>query len=171
MAQFTCEICGAEFEQKSLYERHMLTSHPKQAVSAADIEKALKGIDFPKTRSELVSTLSDDEEEVHDIVSQLPNQEYRDAAEVARAFGELRTHKKAPHNQPSKSGGQRAVQAPSAARFASLFEGINFPANREQLINHAYQEASEQEMQALKRFGDHNYYSMVDVTHELKQVN
>ncbi|XKH59214.1 DUF2795 domain-containing protein [Halomonas sediminis] len=170
MAQFTCEICGAEFEQKSRYEQHMLTSHPKQAVSAADIEKALKGVEFPKKRSELVDTLSDEEQEVRDIIQQLPDREYRDAAEVARAFGELRTHEKAPDTQPSKTGGQRAMQAPSAARFASLFAGMRFPANREQLIDHASSNASDQEMQTLEKFGDHSYRSMADVTKELEKV-
>ncbi|CAM4221543.1 DUF2795 domain-containing protein [Vreelandella rituensis] len=170
MAQFTCEICGAEFEQKSRYERHMLTSHPKQAVSAADIEKALKGVEFPKTRSELIDTLSGDEQEVRAIIKQLPDDEYRDAAEVARAFGELRTHEKAPDNQPSKTGGERAMQAPSAARFASLFSGMRFPADRQQLMDHARSGASEQEMQTLKQFGDHSYHSMADVTKELEKV-
>lgn len=170
MAQFTCEICGAEFEQKSRYERHMLTSHPKQAVSAADIEKSLKGVDFPKTRSELVDTLSDSHREVGAIIQRLPEHEYRDAAEVARAFGELRTHENAPDNQPSKTGGERAMQAPSAARFASLFAGMRFPANREELMNHARPNASEQEMHILKKFGDHGYHSMADVTHELQKI-
>ncbi|MFW7377443.1 MAG: hypothetical protein ACOH5I_01385 [Oligoflexus sp.] len=54
MAQFTCAICGADFGQKSRYERHMMTSHPDQAISAAELEKALKGVNFPATRSELV---------------------------------------------------------------------------------------------------------------------
>ncbi|MEA2119938.1 DUF2795 domain-containing protein [Halovibrio sp. HP20-50] len=170
MAQFTCDICGAEFEQLSRYERHMLTSHPKQAISAADIEKALKGVEFPKTRSELVDALSEDKQQVRNIIQRLSDQEYRDAAEVARAFGELRTHEKAPKNQPSKAGGDHALQAPSAARFASLFEGISFPANREQLIHHAYPNASKQEMQTLKQFGDHRYQSMADVTQELNKV-
>lgn len=90
MAQFVCEICGAGFDQKSRYEQHMQTSHPRQAVSAADIEKALKGVDFPKRRGELLDAISDDEQEVRSIVERLPDREYRDAAEVARAFGELR---------------------------------------------------------------------------------
>lgn len=170
MAQFTCEVCGAEFEQMSRYERHMLTSHPKQATSAADIEKALKGVDFPKTRKQLVDVLGDDERKVRDIIQRLADQEYRDAAEVARAFGELRTDEKAPDNQPSKAGGEHAMQAPSAARFASLFEGISFPASREQLISHAHPNATKQEMQALKQFGDHRYKSMADVTQELNKV-
>lgn len=77
MAQFVCEICGAEFEQKSRYERHMQTSHPARAVSAADIEKALKGVVFPKTRSELVDAVDDSEGEsegdVRKIIERLPD--------------------------------------------------------------------------------------------------
>lgn len=170
MAQFVCEICGAGFEQKSRYEQHMQTSHPERAVSAADIEKALKGVEFPKARSELADAVSDDDREVRDIIKQLPEQEYRDAAEVARAFGELTTHEKAPDNQPSKTGGQRAMEAPSAARFASLFAGMSFPSSREELMNHARSKASEQEMQTLEKFGDHTYNSMADVTKELDRV-
>nr|WP_299239798.1 DUF2795 domain-containing protein [uncultured Halomonas sp.] len=172
MAQFTCEVCGAEFEQKSRYERHKQTSHPARATSAADIEKTLKGVDFPKTRRELIEAVDDGENagEVRDILEQLPDQEYRDAAEVARAFGELRTHEKAADDQPSKTGGRQAMQAPSAARFASLFEGMRFPANAEELKSHARPEASEEEMQTLEKFGDHTYHSMADVTRELNRV-
>lgn len=171
MAQFTCEICGAGFEQKSRYERHMLTSHPQQAISAADLEKTLKGVTFPKNQCELVNAIREDNREIRDILQQLPAKKYRDAAEVARAFGELRTHEKAPDNQPSKTGGEHAMQAPSAARFASLFAGITFPADREQLVNHARSKASENELNILKQFGNHSYQSMADITQELKKVS
>ena len=40
-SQFTCAICGQGFEQKSRSARHMDTSHPPSAPSAADIEKVL----------------------------------------------------------------------------------------------------------------------------------
>lgn len=170
MAQFVCDICGAEFEQKSRYERHMQTSHPRQAVSAADIEKALKGVEFPKGRSELLDAIDDANRKVRSVVERLPAREYRDAAEVARAFGELRTHEKLPDTQPSKTGGERAMQAPSAARFASLFAGMQFPANRDELKVYARAKASEEEMQTLETFGKHTYYSMADVTKELERA-
>lgn len=174
MAQFVCDICGATFEQKSRYERHMLTSHPQQAVSAADIEKALRGIDFPKRRGELVDAVNSEDREIRDIIEQLPQREYRDAAEVARAFGELRTHETAAENQPSRIGGKRAAQehdsAPSAARIASLFAGMTFPASRDALLAHARTEANDAELRLLERFGEHTYHSMADVTRELKSL-
>jgi len=54
MAQFTCSVCGDGFEQKSRLRRHMDTAHPPQAPSAADVEKGLAGIDYPKTKDDLV---------------------------------------------------------------------------------------------------------------------
>jgi hypothetical protein len=54
MAQFTCSTCGDGFEQKSRLQRYIETSHPPQAPSAANVEKVLGGIDYPKTKDELV---------------------------------------------------------------------------------------------------------------------
>jgi len=50
MAQFTCSVCGDGFEQKSRLRRHMDTAHPPQAPSAADVEKVLADIDYPKNK-------------------------------------------------------------------------------------------------------------------------
>jgi hypothetical protein len=46
MTQFTRSICGQGFEQKSRLERHLTTSHPPQAPSAADVKKVLSGIQY-----------------------------------------------------------------------------------------------------------------------------
>jgi hypothetical protein len=59
MAQFTCSICGDGFEQKSRLERHLSTSHPLRAHSAADIEKVLAGIQYPKSKQGLVQYVSE----------------------------------------------------------------------------------------------------------------
>ena len=56
--QFTYSICGDGFGQKPHLERHMAISHPPQGPSAADIEKALSRIRYPKTKEDLVQYAS-----------------------------------------------------------------------------------------------------------------
>ena len=46
-SQFNCIVCGQGFEQKSRLQRHMDTSHPPRAPSAADLEKVFSGIKYP----------------------------------------------------------------------------------------------------------------------------
>ena len=172
MAQFKCEICGEEFEQKSRYERHMTTSHPQQAVSAADIEKALQGTKFPKSKEELLSEVEEksQDERVRDIIKQLPEKEYRDAAEVSQAFGELRSHEEKSDAQPSKLGGEKAMKSPSAARIASLFEGANFPASGKDLKALANDKAKDDEKAVIENINSSKTFkSMSDVTKEISQ--
>jgi hypothetical protein len=97
-SQFNCAICGDGFEQKSRLERHIATSHPPSAPSAADVEKVLAGIRYPKTKKDLVeyasqktSTIGQD---LFDLIKSLPDRTYRDSAEVAVALGELKSGKK-----------------------------------------------------------------------------
>lgn len=92
MAQFSCNICGEGFDQKSHFERHMATSHPKRAPSAADIEKALSGIQYPRTKEELINYASQQlsDKDITDMINSLPSRIYRDSAEVAIALGEVK---------------------------------------------------------------------------------
>lgn len=170
MAQFNCPVCDEGFNQKSRLEKHMMTSHPEQAPSAADMESALAGADFPLRKAAILE-LARSNNQSTELLQQLPDREYRDAAEVARALGEVKSHTEAPRHQPSKLGGERAMQSPSAARIASLFEGISFPASVDDLKDHARHKADKSTMQILERFRPKTYYSMVDVTKELEVVS
>lgn len=171
MAQYRCELCGAEFDTRSEYRRHMQTSHPARAPSAADLEHALAGVDFPARRDALAEhARSGGENEIADIVQNLPDQSYRDAAEVARAFGSLRSHEEKPGHQPSVRGGAAALEAPSAARFASLFKGLQFPASRADLQDHAKAEATDDEMDTIRRLPDRTYADMSDVAKSFGDV-
>jgi hypothetical protein len=72
----------------------MASAHPPPAVNAADIEKALAGIDYPKSKRELVEYAArrvPPNSEVLRTIRMLPDRNYRDAAEVAVAFGELKS--------------------------------------------------------------------------------
>jgi len=109
MAQFECPVCGQGFEQRSRLERHLRTSHPPQAPSAAILESALSGIDFPQDRDGLVEYARENgTERLAEALSELPERRYRDAAEVARALGEIRRHEEKPSHQPSRLGGKRS---------------------------------------------------------------
>lgn len=171
MAQFNCEICGQGFEQKSRYERHLMTSHPEQAPSAADLEKAIAGIDFPKTRDELVDFASGEgSPEAIDILESLPDRQYRDSAEVSRALGEIRSHQPKAQHQPSKVGGERAMESLSSARITSLFSGLSFPASNADLEQHAKESADEEEMRVIEAFEQKTYGDMADVAKEVGRV-
>lgn len=96
MDRYECEVCGEEFEQRSRYERHMLTSHPKQAVSGADLTKTLAGADFPKTKEELERYAREQgKTDVAQVISRLPEREYASNADVVRGFGEMKDRPRA----------------------------------------------------------------------------
>jgi rubrerythrin len=173
MARHRCEICGAEFDTLSEYRRHMQTSHPKRAPSAADLEQALSGINYPASRDALARHAQDKgAKEIADILEELPHREYRDAADVARAFGGLRAHQEKATDQPSLRGGKAAMQSGklSAARLATLFSGIEFPASAESLRNHARGQASDREMDLVARLPDRRYSDMADVEKAFGEV-
>jgi len=167
MAQFTCEYCGKGFEQRSRYERHLQTSHPPRAPDAADVEQALRGIDFPASRATLEDAARNNgEDNILSIIRSLPERDYRDAAEVAEGLGEAIGHRPAPARQPGKKGGENAMNALSAARIASLFSGIKFPATAQDLVEHARKTASQDEMALVSRLSDITYRDITDVTRE-----
>src|ERR671929_1079938 len=96
--QFECGICGQGFEQESRLERHMASSHPPQAPSAADVENVLSGIHYPKSKEDLVqyasqkaSTIGQD---LFNLIKSLPSRTFRDSADVAVALGELKSGKR-----------------------------------------------------------------------------
>lgn len=164
MAQYECPICGQGFEQLSTYRRHMQTSHPEQAPSAADMEGALAGIEFPAARDELVLHAREGgHDDIAALLEELPARRYRDAAEVARAFGGLRRHQEKPDHQPSARGGRRALESRSAARVAALLKGIEFPATRQDLEDHVASRASEPETATIQRLPERTYHDMSDV--------
>jgi len=189
-SQFTCSVCGDGFEQKSALERHMATSHPPRAPSAADIEKVLSGIQYPKTKEDLVQyasqKLSTIGKDLFDLIKSLPPRIYRDSADVAIAVGELKSGKKVrtaaevqASEQPSKKGGRAAVisSSISAATIAKVLSGIDFPKSKDGLKEYAKENISKAEVEdieaLLKVFDElpsKEYTNMADVEREVGRV-
>src|SRR5919202_514919 len=182
MSQFSCSICGQGFEQKSRLERHMATSHPPQAPSAADVEKVLAGIEYPKSKQDLVQyasqKLSTVGQDVFELIKSLPSRTYRDSADVAVALGELKSGKKLRSEkevevaeQPSKKGGRTAATSSiSAATIAKVLSGIDFPKRKSSLKEYAKKNVSNIEvgdpnaiLDVIDRLPDKEYNNMADV--------
>jgi hypothetical protein len=107
-APFTCPYCGDVFDPstgsgqaggplrgsaRTRYERHLLAAHPPRAPSAADLESAVKGIHYPRTRDELAQYASEvrhAKAEIVELLRELPERPYQNAADLAVAFGELK---------------------------------------------------------------------------------
>lgn len=187
MAQFTCEVCGDGFEQKSRFERHMATSHPEKALSAADIEKALSGIQYPRTKEELVNYASGrvSDEELMNIIMSLPTREYRDSADVAIALGEvkqkqgIRSAQQVAKTQAPSAKGERAAATTSvsAATVAKVLSGVDFPKNKGELIDHAKKHMADIEVadtqhiiSVIDSLPDREYLNMADVEKSVGQV-
>ena len=189
MSQFTCSICGDGFEQKSRLERHIATSHPPQAPSAADVERALAGIQYPKTKEDLVqyvsqkvSTISQD---LFDLIKSLPSRTYRDSADVAVALGELKSGRKIRGQeeiegteQSGRKGGRTAATSSiSAAAIAKVLSGIDFPKKKNSLKEYAKKNASNVEVEdkdrildIIDKLPDKEYNNMADVEKSISTV-
>jgi len=188
-SQFTCVVCGQGFEQKSRLQRHMDTSHPPSAPSAADLERALYGIKYPKTKQELVEYVSQKRsvigKDVFDLIKSLPDRTYRDSAEVAMALGELksgkgfRSAKQAEAiEQPSKKGGKAAVKSSiSTATIAKALSGIDFPKTKDSLLQYVHRHISKFEskdsraiLNILDQIADREYNDMAEVEQEIGKI-
>jgi hypothetical protein len=189
-SQFTCTICGDGYDQKSKLDRHMATSHPPSAPSAADVEKVLAGIHYPKIKRDLVQYASHNVSKtsnLFELIKSLPERTYRDSAEVAIALGELKSAKRvrsakevATSEKPSNKGGRAAITSPliSAAGIANVLAGITFPRSKDDLLEYAGNHSTNGEeveytnevLNILDKLPTKEYSNMAEVEHEIGRL-
>ena len=168
----------------------MTSSHPEKAPSAADIEKALSGIQYPRTKEELVNYASGrvSDEELMNIIKSLPTREYRDSADVGIALGEVKqkqgirsAEEIAKTEAPGAKGGRAAaaISSVSAAAVAKVLSGVDFPKNKGELRDYAQKHMTEVEVAAdpqqriisvIDSLPDKEYQNMADVEKSVGQV-
>lgn len=165
----------------------METSHPERAPSAADLERALSGIQYPKTREELVNYATGriSDEHLAEMIRSLPDRQYRDAADVAVALGEVKQDRRirsagevAQTESPGTIGGRAAAtKSVSAAAVAKVLSGAHFPMRKDELKRYAQKQmttagvADPQSIAGvLDRIPDREYQNMADLEKSVGQV-
>jgi len=166
----------------------MATSHPERAPSAADIEKALSGIQYPRTKEELVNYAASQQvsdKDLVDIINSLPSRIYRDSAEVAIALGEVKqkqgiksAEEVAKSEAPGTKGGRAAATSSvSAATVAKVLSGVDFPKNKGHLRDYAQKHMKDVEvadpqriLRVIDSLPDRKYQNMADVEKSVGQL-
>jgi hypothetical protein len=165
----------------------MATSHPERAPSAADIEKALSGIQYPRAKEELVNYASQQlsDKDITDMINSLPSRIYRNAAEVAIALGEVKqkqgirsAEEVSKTEAPSTKGGRAAAaMSVSAAAVAKVLSGVDFPKDKDALKDHAQKHMTDMEvtdpqriLNIIDNLPDREYQNMADVQKSLGQI-
>ena len=184
--RFACPFCSKGFNQRSRLKRHKETAHPPSAPSAADLEKTLKAIRYPKTKEEIIQIVTQKASklnpEVLKLISSLPKRSHRDSAEIAKALGEVKSGKRprstysiANFEPPSKKGGRSALNSKSisASGIAVTLKGINFPISKRDIIRHVGKEKhimKEEIISILYTISEKKYQDLVQLQKEVGRV-
>jgi len=59
------------------------------AVSPAEVEKLLKGVDFPARKADLIKHVNQEMQQVLEVLQKLPDETFQRPTDVAKASGEI----------------------------------------------------------------------------------
>lgn len=176
---------GMETRPVTEAERPTTTPGPAPGhLSAAGLQTYLKGIDYPAGRQDLINHARKNQapESVITVLEGFSDRSYRSAAEVSEEFGsEIRGGRPARaetmveevREEPpvTRRAGAPSLAHLSAADLQVYLKGMDYPAGKQDLIAHARtNNAPEDVITALERFGDRTYRSAADVGTEFGQV-
>jgi hypothetical protein len=112
-------------------------------ISPALLHRHLHKVDYPATRDQLIEHAKYECERVITTLQLLPDRTYNRPTDVSKAFGEL------------------------ARQYV---EGASYPANREELVEHAkQQEAPKEAISALKQLPEQQYESPEQVSETIAE--
>jgi hypothetical protein len=66
-------------------------------VRPPEVEKYLKGVDYPVSKPELVKHVQQEMQQVIDILQKLPNETFNKPTDVAKALGEIERGSRGTH--------------------------------------------------------------------------
>ena len=161
-------------------ERPAMTPGPSPGhLSAADLQVYLKGMDYPAGRQDLIGRARQNNapESVTTVLERFSDRTYRSAADVSAEFGsEARTRQptgiettveEVHEERPEARGTVPSRARLSAADLQSYLKGMDYPADRQDLITHARgRSAPESVTTVLEQFSDRTYQSAADVSVE-----
>lgn len=125
-------------------------------ISAADIEYAVRGVKLPTNRNGLVEQAEGNNanQNVIDAIRNLPEDEFRTAVDISKAFGE--------EINMARSEAGRLL---SAADVEYAIKGVKFPSNRAGLVKQAQSnEANNEIIKILKNLPADDFRTAVDVS-------
>ena len=122
----------------------------------ADIEKALKGLNYPANRQKLVQQAKSNNAS-HDVINaiqNLPENKFNSPTDVAKAWGEER--------RGTQSG--RTRRGGLTTEIEKSLKGINFPANKQNLVQQAKKNrAGRNVINAIENLPEEKFNSPTDV--------
>ncbi|HML06145.1 MAG TPA: DUF2795 domain-containing protein [Methanobacterium sp.] len=121
-----------------------------------DIERSLKGINFPAGKQDLVQQAKKNKanSEVIKAIRNLPEDRFKSPTDVAKAWGEERRGKQS--TETHRGGITTDIER--------SLKGINFPANKQDLVQQAKKnKASQNVLKAIKNLPEDRFKSPTDV--------
>ncbi len=125
----------------------------------SEIEKSLKGINFPADKQDLVQQAKSNlaSRDVINAIKNLPEDKFNSPTDVAKAWGEERRGGSTASDSGTRRGG-------ITSEIEKSLKGINFPADKQDLVQQAKKNnASQNVMHAIKNLPEDKFKSPTDV--------
>ncbi len=125
----------------------------------AEIEKSLKGINFPANKQKLVQQAKSNRasRDVINAIQNLPEDQFKSPTDVAKAWGEERRGESTTSSSGTHRGG-------ITVDIEKALKGMDYPANKNDLVQQAKKNnANRNVLQAIQKLPEDKFNSPTDV--------